>query len=58
MFEGKVPPVTRPLPAAIAAAAGIPAARIQQNGVRITGAVCFYATLPGKGMTWILCHTV
>ena len=38
------PPTKRPLPSAVAAAAGIPAARLQQNGVRIPGAVCFYAS--------------
>ena len=45
-FSGAAPALRRPLPAAVAASAGIPAARIQQNGVRIPGAVCFYASAP------------
>ena len=48
VFTGKAPPVTRPLPPELASAAGIPAARVQQNGVRIPGAVCFYASTPSS----------
>ena len=48
VFTGKALPITRPLPKNIAASAGIPAARVQQNGVRIPGAVCFYASAPSS----------
>ena len=50
MFSGAAPALRRPLPAAVAAVAGIPAARVQQNGVRIPGAVCFYAALPTSAL--------
>ena len=60
VFEGKSPPTTRPLPAAVAAVAGIPASRLQQNGVRIPphdghpGAVCFYAIAPTSSLVcWV-----
>jgi hypothetical protein len=46
IFSGVEQALRRPLPAAVAASAGIPSARIQQNGVRIPGAVCFYASAP------------
>ena len=45
-FSGVKQALRRPLPPAVAASAGIPSARIQQNGVRIPGAVCFYASAP------------
>ena len=50
MFSGAAPALRRPLPAAVAAVAGIPAGRVQQNGVRIPGAVCFYAALPTSAL--------
>ena len=47
-FSGTEQALRHPLPPAVAAAAGIPSARIQQNGVRIPGAVCFYASAPNS----------
>ena len=49
-LQGLDPPTKRPLPAAVASAAGIPAARLQQNGVRVPGAVCFYASAPSSAL--------
>jgi hypothetical protein len=49
-FRGDTAARVRPLPAALAASAGIPAARLQQNGVRIPGAVCFYASEPTSAL--------
>ena len=47
VFQGIAPPVTSPLPRAIAATHGITTARMGGNGVRVAGVgVCFYATAP------------
>lgn len=47
MFEGKAHPTEVPLPGKVAAARGIPSARLAQNGVKVGNElVCFYTTTP------------